>query len=91
MFVFCVDVKLDFFFVVVVVVVVFFGGFWCLFLERLYYNKYDYTSSFEKLMVRWVVGSVLHGVDPLSYLSQCSMTGVTKAVVCAILSVGWCI
>ena len=23
--------------------------------------------------------------------SQCSMTGVTKAVVCAILSVGWCI
>ena len=31
-------------------------------------------------MVRWVVGSILHGVDPLS-----SMTGVTKAVVCAIL------
>ena len=28
-------------------------------------------------MVRWVVGSILHGV--------------TKAVVCAILSVGWCI
>ena len=24
-------------------------------------------------------------------LSQCSTTGVTKAVVCAILSVGWCI
>ena len=23
--------------------------------------------------------------------SQCSMTGVTKAMVCAILSVGWCI
>ena len=23
--------------------------------------------------------------------SQCSMTGVTKAVVCAIMSVGWCI
>ena len=23
--------------------------------------------------------------------SQCSTTGVTKAVVCAILSVGWCI
>ena len=27
----------------------------------------------------------------LSHSSQCSMTGVTKAVVCAILSVGWCI
>ena len=23
--------------------------------------------------------------------SQCSMTGVTKAVVCALLSVAWCI
>ena len=33
------------------------------------------------------------GVDPLSYscCSQYSTTGVTKAVVCAILSVGWCI
>ena len=34
------------------------------------------------LMVRSVVvGSILHGVDPLSYFSrssQCSMTGVTK-------------
>ena len=32
-------------------------------------------------------------VDPLSYSrsSQCSMSGVTKAVVCAILSAGWCI
>ena len=28
---------------------------------------------------------------PISRSSQCSMTGVTKAVVCAILSVGWCI
>ena len=26
-----------------------------------------------------------------SHSSQCSMTGVTKAMVCAILSVGWCI
>ena len=45
-------------------------------------------------MVQWVVGSILHGVDPLIFISrssQCSMTGVTKAVVCAILSVGWCI
>ena len=27
----------------------------------------------------------------ISRSSQCSMTGVTKAVVCVILSVGWCI
>ena len=37
-------------------------------------------------------------IDPLwwtnwaiSRFSQCSTTGVTKAVVCANLSVGWCI
>ena len=34
-------------------------------------------------MVRWVVGSILHGVDPLTHT-----TGVTKSVVCAILSCG---
>ena len=34
-------------------------------------------------MVRWVVGSILHGVDPLSYFST---TGLTKVVICAILS-----
>ena len=42
-------------------------------------------------MVRWVVGSILHGVDPLSYFTfhpVLHTTGVTKAVVCAILSVG---
>ena len=34
-----------------------------------------------------------HGVDPLSYFlfQPISTTGVTKAMVCAILSVGWCI
>ena len=37
-------------------------------------------------MVRWVVGSIVHGVDPLSI--ECSTNGVTKAVVCVILSVG---
>ena len=52
------------------------------------------SSEVERsLMVRWVVGSILHGMDPLSnfHSSQCSTTGVTKAVVCVILSVGWCI
>ena len=41
-------------------------------------------------MVRWVVGSILHGgpVELFPCFSQCSMTGVTKAVVCIILSVG---
>ena len=48
------------------------------------------SSEVERsLMVRWVVGSILHGVDPLSYFSF--QIGVTNAVVCVILSVGWCI
>ena len=33
----------------------------------------------------------LHAVKPVMGDWQCSTTGVTKAVVCAILSVGWCI
>ena len=33
-------------------------------------------------MARWVVGSIIHGVDPLSYVSfqPGSTTGVTKAL-----------
>ena len=44
-------------------------------------------------MVHRVIGSILHGGPNLaiSSSSQCSMTDVTKVVVCAILSVGWCI
>ena len=53
------------------------------------------SSEVERsLMVRWVVGSILHGVDPLSYFSfqpvlhdWCNK----GRVVCVILSVGWCI
>ena len=29
-------------------------------------------------------------IEHISRSSQCSTTGVTKTVVCAILSVGWC-
>ena len=44
-------------------------------------------------MVRWVVGSILHGGPIELFLVPASapQTGVTKAVVCVILSVGWCI
>ena len=53
------------------------------------------SSEVERsLMVRWVVGSILHGMDPLSYFSfqpvihdWCNK----GRVVCVILSVGWCI
>ena len=37
------------------------------------------------LMVRWVVGSILYG-GAITCTSQCSTTGVKKAVVCVILS-----
>ena len=39
-------------------------------------------------MVQWVFGSILHGVDPLSYFSFQPVLHdcVTKAVICAILS-----
>ena len=43
-------------------------------------------------------GAMGHRIDPswwthwaISHSSQCSTTGVTKAAVCVILSVGWCI
>ena len=38
-------------------------------------------------MVRWVVGSILHGGPTAVYRSsQCTTTGVTKVVLCVILS-----
>ena len=43
------------------------------------------------LMVRWVVGSILHGGPIELFPVPVSAPWlVTKAVVCAILSVGWC-
>ena len=39
-------------------------------------------------MVRRVVGSIFHGGPTQLFLVP---AGVTKAVVCGILSVGWCI
>ena len=45
------------------------------------------------LMVQWVVGSIPQGgpIELFSHVCQCSTTGIAKAMVCAILSVGWCI
>ena len=47
------------------------------------------------LMVQWVLGSIPHGGPIALFLipdsSQCSITGITKAVVCAIVSLEWCI
>ena len=40
------------------------------------------------LIVRWIVGSITHG-GPIELFLVTATTGVTKVVVCAILSVGW--
>ena len=58
---------------------------------KLQQQIFDFLIS--SLMVRWVVGSILHGAaDPLSYFSfQTVLHDWCKAVVCAILSVEWCI
>ena len=42
-------------------------------------------------MGRWIDPSWGGSIKLFLISSQCSTTGVTKAVVCAILSVGWCI
>ena len=44
-------------------------------------------------MVRWVIGSIVDGGPIELFLVPVSAPRlvVTKAVVCAILSVGWCI
>ena len=44
----------------------------------------------RSLMVRWVVASIIHGVDPLNCFSFQPVfhDWCNKAVVCAILSVG---
>ena len=49
-----------------------------------------WANALPLLMVQWVIRSILHGVDSLSYFSFQPVL-VTKVMVCAILSVGWCI
>ena len=55
---------------------------WCSTMElHLSPNSTFLTSAFRLKILHWAI----------SHSSQCSTTGVTKDVVCAILSVGWCI
>ena len=56
-------------------------------------------GAMDRSMVRaFAHGAMDRRIDPswwthqaISCSSQCSITDVTKAMVCAILSVGWCI
>ena len=60
-----------------------------------------FHSNYERdvaLVIAFAHGAMGHRIDAswwtyeaISRSSQCSTTGVTKDVVCAILSVGWCI
>ena len=65
-----------------------------LIIRHLTHRGARYSSVVEhSLMVCWIIRSFLHGgpIELLLISSQCSMTGVTKAVVCNVLSVGLCI
>ena len=57
------------------------------------YSATSASSCSLSLMVRWVVGSILHGVDPLSYFSFQPVIHdwCNKGRGMVILSVGWCI
>ena len=55
----------------------------CLMLELIFMGQNTGLASLSKPCILFYCYS--------SRSSQCSTTGVTKAVVCAILSVGWCI
>ena len=51
-------------------------------------------ASRTRILLRLIMcktGGSLCKIVAISRSSQCSTTGVTKAVVCVILSVGWCI
>ena len=59
-----------------------------------HHSVVEYHSVVEhQVMVQWVVGSIPHGgpIRVIFLSNQSSTTGVTKAIECAILSVGWCI
>ena len=75
-------------------VVVFLVGIKNTYIVTMHYN-FDLCSSVVRLFTHGAMG---HQIDlscwthrAISLSSQCSTTGVTKTVVCVILSVGWCI
>ena len=60
--------------------------------------SFFYGVRLSSVVRAFAHGAMCHRIDPsrwthwaISRSSQCSTTGVTKAVVCVILSVGWCI
>ena len=59
-------------------------------------NTFVLGTRYSSVVRAFAHGAMGRQIDPswsgpIDYFSQCSMTGVTKAVVCVILSVGWCI
>ena len=52
---------------------------------------HPFATIVEQLHSSLICGSDAAITIATSRSSQCSTTGVTKAVVCIILSVGWCI
>ena len=61
------------------------------FFPMLMKQKRFHMQSEVSCFVYWWGARCSSVVRAISLSSQCSTIGVTKAVVCAILSVGWCI
>ena len=55
-----------------------------------YLTMYLKQFYLQLYLIRYIVKD-LRDNKAISHSSQCSTTGVTKAVVCAVLSVEWCI
>ena len=64
---------------------------------RLWFRSRIRVRGQDMVMVRvvftlkFLLSTQWRGKGVISHSNQCSTTGVTKAVVCATLSVGWCI
>ena len=55
----------------------------------IFFYLFNYISIY--LHTYFIYSTALITHKAISHSNQCSMTGVTKAMVCAILSVRWCI
>ena len=55
------------------------------------YKKLHYIKGIQKLLVKLLISRAAQTNMMEAGSLQCSTTGVIKAMVCAVLSMGWCI
>ena len=54
-------------------------------------NQQEMVKSFAQGMMDYLIDPSWWTHSAISHSSQCSTTGVTKDMVCAVMSMGWCI